>query len=180
MQVFRDAPEDIKKAHGWKPRSQWTPWHLDLLKALVAKYPKGDMSIDWVALMKDPEAKKLPDMEMKKIRSYYWGAITRNRPDILKKRRQDAIDYKRKNRARYRRNQNRRVKMIRDVASEFLRVRPDKGDRVILSPQGEEHFPRMRGKEGVVTRKPKRDQICVKVGKTESYWYAGFWKRKDA
>lgn len=123
VKIFKeDVPDNSKKQFGYKPKGKWNKSQIDLLIFLTKRYPKGSMSIDWEALMKDDSVRAFPPgYSLNNLRHYYWTHIKNTTdPKAVKKRRKAAIKYKYRNYKKYRASLTRRNKIIKNSVNSFL------------------------------------------------------------
>ena len=120
--LFRDiVPDDLKKKHGWKPKSLWTKKQKELLINLTKIYRKSKITIDWETLVLDPKVKKLPYQDRFKLMKYFGQCLNKKiTKKQIKQKRADALRYKKENYKEYREGQTKRYKAIKNTINEFL------------------------------------------------------------
>lgn len=116
------VPEEIKKKHGWKPRSFWTVKQKELLLKLSEKYRKSKITIDWILLAQDKRVDKLPTQDSFKLCKYYNSLKRQNKggKKYVKQRREEALRYKYENYDTYLSNQEKRRVRVKKSVNEFL------------------------------------------------------------
>lgn len=123
QKLYAEAvPEEIKRKHGWKPRSIWTEKQKQLLLVLTEKYRKSKITVDWVNLAQDKRVKKLPIQDSFKLCKYY-NSLKRKKEGgkiYIKKRRKEALIYKYNNYDTYLDHLEKRRVRIKDSVNEFL------------------------------------------------------------
>lgn len=115
-------PEDLKRKHGWKPRSFWTKEQKQILLILAEKYRKSKVTIDWIKLAEDEKVKKLSFQGSFKLCKYY-NSLKRKKKGgkkYIKKHRKDALKYKYEHYKAYRDGQERRRVTKQNAVNEFL------------------------------------------------------------
>ncbi len=116
------VPEEIKKKHGWKPRTIWTEKQRELLLKLSKLYRKSKVTVDWVDLALDKRVEKLPFQDSLKLCKYY-NSLKRKKEGgkkYIKKRREEALQYKYDNYDTYLENQEKRRVRVKKAVNEFL------------------------------------------------------------
>ena len=115
-------PEEIKRKHGWKPRTIWTEKQRALLLKLTEKYRKSEVTVDWIMLAQDKRVEKLPSQDSFVLCKYY-NSLKRKKKGgkkYVKQRREDALRYKYENYDTYLSNQEKRRVRIKKAVNEFL------------------------------------------------------------
>jgi hypothetical protein len=120
--LFRgDLSDSDRKRFGYKSKSLWTREQQQTLLFLATKYRKGEISINWETLMKDPWIKRLPpNYTLGCLRSYYWTVVSKKNPKVIEQRRKSALEYKRNNYKAYRASQVKNRKIIQNSVNDFL------------------------------------------------------------
>jgi len=116
------VPEDLKRKHGWVPRTIWTEGQKELLHELAEKYRKSKFTIDWITLSMDRQLKKLPTQDSTVLCKYYNSLKRKKRAGkkYLEKRRKDALEYKRDHYDTYLKNLEERRVRVKESVNEFL------------------------------------------------------------
>lgn len=116
------VPDEMKKKHGWKPRTIWNDKQRDLLLKLAEKYRKSKVTIDWKTLAQDKQVEKFPSQDSFTLCKYY-NSLKRKKEGgkkFVKRRREEALNYKYENYKSYRNNQEKQRVRLKDTVNEFL------------------------------------------------------------
>ncbi len=121
--LFSEAvPDDLKKKHGWVPRTIWNDKQRELLFELAEKYRKSKHTIDWILLSWDWRLKKLPTQDSDVLCKYY-NSLKRKKKGgkkLVKKKRKEALKYKYDNYDVYLKKIEERRVRVKDSVNEFL------------------------------------------------------------
>jgi len=121
LEIFRNAPENIKKKRGWKAKEIWSIEQKKILEKLAKKYRKSKITVDWGRLVNDPQIEKLPYQNRFKLMKYYGQCIKRESNEkLLEKKREDALRYKKEHYKAYRESQRKRNKIVKKTVNEIL------------------------------------------------------------
>jgi len=120
--LFKEIlPEDLKKKHGWKPRTIWNDEQKQLLLNLVKIYRKSKLVINWETLVYDKRVNRLPYQDRFKLMKYYGQILKRKMTKKqINKKREDSLRYKYENYDEYLKGQSRRYSTVKNSVNEFL------------------------------------------------------------